>query len=320
MKQRCTILDDYQGAGLSAMNAQGFSECVTLGNFSKHIADKQELARQLAGVSIVVAIRERTQFDRELLELLPDLRLLITLGMANASIDMEAARTCGVTVCGTRGRGNPTVEMTWALILSLVRKVPEEVAAFRDGSAWQQTIGGDLHNKTLGLIGLGHVGAGVARVGLAFGMNVCAYTPSLNDKRAADVGVHRAETIQQLLREADIVSLHVKLNAKTHGLIDAKALSQMRRSAVLINTSRGPVIDENALVKALESGEIAGAALDVFDVEPVPLDHRFRKLDNLLATPHLGYVTMNNYHSHFADVDENIKAWLDGEPVRVLES
>jgi len=318
MTVRCVILDDFQGAGAAAMAKHAVDARFSVSHFDSHFDDKQALAAQLAGVAVIVAIRERTVFDRELLALLPDLRLLITLGMANASIDMDAAREFGITVCGTRGGGSPTVEMTWALILSALRRVPEEVTALRQGTGWQQTIGGDLFGKTLGLVGLGRVGAGVARVGLAFGMDVLAYTPSLDDARAAELGVRRAADLPQLLGESDIVSLHVKLNAATEGMIDAKALAQMRDDALLVNTSRGQVVDETALIEALKTGVIGGAALDVFDIEPLPGDHPFRKLDNLTATPHLGYVTRDNYRIHFADVDANIKAWLDQQPVRVL--
>ncbi|WEX09049.1 D-2-hydroxyacid dehydrogenase family protein [Chelativorans sp. AA-79] len=313
---RCVILDDYQGGVLAAGDWSSLEPAVEVEAICEHIAEPARLAERLQGAAILIAIRERTALSRDLLERLPDLKLLVTFGMSNAAIDLQAAEELGITVCGTTGAGEPTVEMTWALILSLLRNVPAEATAFARGGPWQQTVGTGLFGKTLGLVGLGRVGRGVARVGHAFGMNVLAYTPTLTTARAEEVGVTAAPHLDMLLQEADIVSLHLPLNDDTRGLIGKAEIARMKSTAYLINSSRGPIVDEQALIEALKARRIAGAALDVFNTEPLPKNHALRGLDNLVATPHLGYVTRENYARHAADAIDDIAAWINGKSVR----
>ncbi len=314
---RCVILDDYQTGARRSADWERLVPRVQVESFVEHIADKNELAKRLAGAQIAVAIRERTVFDRDLLSALPDLKLLVTFGMANASIDINAARENGITVCGTTGAGNPTVEMTWSLILALARQLTIENQSLRDDGTWQKTLGFDLFGKTLGLVGLGRVGTGVARVAVAFGMNVLAHTPTLTATRAAEAGVEPS-SFEDLLSGSDIVSIHAPLTPATHSLFDQQAFAMMRPGALLINTSRGPIVNEPALIEALQTGHLRGAALDVFDVEPLPARHPYRTTPNLLATPHLGYVTADNYAAHSAGAVEDIESWLQNSPIRVL--
>ena len=310
------VLDDYASVarGLGPWERlEGRAEVEFL---AEHLADEEALAARLAGFDVVVAMRERTAFPRSLLARLPVLRLLVTTGMANAAIDLEAARDHGVLVSGTAGRSAPTAELTWALILGLVRRLREEDAAVRAG-AWQQGVGGDLEGRRLGLLGLGRLGRRVAAIGRAFGMEVVAWSEHLRADDAAAVGVTRVER-DELLRTSDVVSVHLRLSDRTRGLLGARELGLMRPAALLVNTSRGPIVDEAALLQALHDGAIAGAGLDVFDVEPLPAEHPLRTAPRVLLTPHLGYVTEATFRLYFEEAVQDIEAFLHGAPVRLL--
>ena len=314
---RVAVLDDYQRVALDCADWSVLPAGVEVEVFQDHLADEQALARRLEPFEVVVAMRERTPFPRSLLERLPRLELLITTGRFNAAIDMEAVQELGVTLSGTGGLLYPTAELTWALILGLVRRLPREDAAIRAG-AWQVTLGEGLQGKVLGVIGLGNLGSQVAKVGQAFGMEVLAWSQRLDGERAAARGVE-AVTRDELLRRSDIVSIHYVLSERSRGLIGAEELALMKPTAYLVNTSRGPLVDEPALIAALEEERIAGAGLDVFDVEPLPPDHAFRRLDNVVVTPHIGYVTKETYAVFFREIVGDIQAYLDGAPVRVVE-
>ncbi len=314
---RVALLDDYQDVALSMADWKSLPAGTEVVVFKDHLAAEDALARRLADFDIVMALRERTPFPRTLLERLPKLKLLITAGMRNASIDMKAAAERGVTVCGTAGLPYPTAELAWGLILSLMRRIPAEDRATREGR-WQTSLGLGLNGKTLGVLGLGTLGSRAAKVGLAFEMDVLAWSQNLTAERAKEIGVTLVPK-DELLARSDIVSIHLVLGERTRGLIGARELGLMKRSAYLINTSRGPIVDEAALIRALGDGTIAGAGLDVFDEEPLPLDHAFRRLPNIVITPHLGYVTSETYRIFYGHAVEDIKAYLDGKPVRVLK-
>ncbi|MFF3016749.1 D-2-hydroxyacid dehydrogenase family protein [Streptomyces sp. NPDC057939] len=317
---RCTVLDDYQGAATtladwSAVAARGV-EVVT---FDDHLDDEDELAARLAGFDFVVTLRERVPFPASLLERLPRLKLLVASGMRNSVIDYEAAARTGLTVCGTASSSTPPVELTWALLLGLARGIAVEAAGLRSGEGpWQRTVGADLHGRRLGLLGLGKIGSRVARIGLAFGMEVSAWSANLTKERADELGVTLAGSLEELLADADFVSVHLALGDRTRGLIGAPELALMRPHAHLVNTSRSAIVDQDALLDALREGRIAGAALDVFDTEPLPAADPVRTAPNLLATPHLGYVTRANYATYYGEAVEDVLAFLDGSPVRVL--
>jgi phosphoglycerate dehydrogenase-like enzyme len=313
---RCAILDDYQNVALSMADWTIIGPEVDIVVFNRHFDDRAALVAALADFDIVVAMRERTVFDADLFEHLPRLRLLVTTGMRNASIDVAAAERHGVVLCGTGSVLGSTAQHTWALILALVRNIPEEVEEFRSGDDWQRRMSVDLTGKRLGLIGLGRLGTRVARVGIDFEMEVVAWSRSLTDERAAEVGATRMATLSELLRTSDIVSVHIPLNAHTRGLIGTPQLRLMKPTAYLVNTSRGPIVDEAALLAALDNEWIAGAGVDVFDVEPLPPDHPFRRRARLIATPHIGYVTDATYRVYYGDVVADIAAWLKGTPVR----
>jgi phosphoglycerate dehydrogenase-like enzyme len=312
---RVALLDDYQGVArdCAPWEQLGDAEIVA---FADHVADDDALVERLAGFDVVVAMRERTPLGRDRLQRLPDLRLLVTTGSANAAIDLPAAAELGILVCGTDGLAAPTAEHAWALILALARHVPAEDRAMRTGG-WQSTIGTDLEGRTLGVLGLGRLGSRVATVGQAFGMDVIAWSEHLVAVEAAARGV-RAVTFAQLLERADVLTIHTRLSDRTRGLVGAEELRAMRRSALLVNTSRGPIVDEAALVAALHAGEIGGAALDVFATEPLPADHPLRTAPNTVLTPHLGYVTTATYRVFYGGAVEAIAAWRAGAPVRVL--
>jgi D-3-phosphoglycerate dehydrogenase len=262
-------------------------------------------------------MRERTPFPRQVIEALPDLKLLITTGARNASIDMAACAERGIVVCGTSGFGNPTTGITFGLILELTRRIGWENARMKAGAPWQVTLGADIEGKTLGVVGLGRLGARVASVGKAFGMNVIAWSQNLTAEKCQEAGVGYVSK-DDLFRNSDVVTIHLQLSPRTRGLVNAADLGRMRETAYIINTSRGPIIDEPALLATLRAGGIAGAGLDVFDVEPLPIDHPFRSMDNVILTPHLGYVSQQNYAKYFPDIVEDIRGWLDGKPVRVV--
>jgi phosphoglycerate dehydrogenase-like enzyme len=314
----CAALDDYQDVTRRMGDWRRLAGKVELKAFTRHIDDRDELVAAIEDCAIVIAMRERTPFDRALLERLPNLKLLITTGMRNASIDLETAVARGVTVCGTEAWAGTTAELTWGLILGLMRFIPEEAANLRRGGPWQTTVGRDVRGRRLGVVGMGNLGTRVARVGRAFDTPVSAWSRSLTAEKAKALDVDYCAELDDLLRTSDIVTLHVTLNKDTRGMIDARRLALMKSDAVLINTSRGPLVDEAALIEALEMRKLAGAALDVYGEEPLPLDHPFRKLPTVLATPHLGYVTERTYQNYYKGVVEDIEAWLAGSPVRVL--
>jgi phosphoglycerate dehydrogenase-like enzyme len=264
-------------------------------------------------------MRERTPFPRKMIEALPDLKLLITTGARNNSFDIKACAERGVTVCGTGSVGSPTTGIAFGLMLELTRRIGFENARLKAGEAWQVTIGRDLEGLTLGILGLGRLGQRSATVGKAFGMNTIAWSQNLTAEKAQAAGAQLVSK-EDLFRKADIVTIHLVLSDRSRGLVGAKELGLMKKTSYLINTSRGPIVDEKSLIAALQAKSIAGAGLDVFDVEPLPLDHPFRKLDNVVITPHLGYVSEQNYRKYFPDIVEDIRAWLDGKPVRVIEA
>jgi len=276
------------------------------------------VARALAGFEIICAMRERTPFPRQLIEALPDLRLLVTTGMVNRAIDLEAAKARSVTVCGTPSFGNPTTGIAWGLILELTRRIGFENARLKGGALWQSVVGTDVEGLTLGVIGLGKLATRVAEVGKAFRMKVVAWSQNITPERAQAAGVEYAASKEDLLRQADIVSIHIPLTPKSRGLIGEKELGLMKPTGLLVNTSRGPIVEEAALLSALRANKIAGAGFDVYDVEPLPLEHPLRKLDNVVLTPHLGYASQQNYRAYFAGVVDDIRGFLDGKPVRVL--
>jgi phosphoglycerate dehydrogenase-like enzyme len=313
---RIAVLDDYQSVAATYADWSLLPEAAEVVAFHDHMRDDDAVVARLAPFDVVVAMRERTAFPRAVLERLPNLRLLVTTGARNASIDLHAATDHGITVCGTGAHPSGPVELTWALILAVARHVPQEDAAVRAG-AWQQTVGTDLAGATLGVIGLGRLGAKVAAVGQAFGMDVVAWSQNLTDERAREVGVRRVGK-DELLATADVVTVHLVLSDRTRGLIDRGDFARMKRSAYLINTSRGPIVDEAALIDALRDGTIAGAGLDVFDQEPLPADHPLRELRRAVLTPHLGYVTGKTYEVFYRDAVDDVVAFLAGEPVRVI--
>lgn len=308
---RIAVLDDYQGVALTSADWGDLDVDV----FREPIGD----LRVLADYEVVVAMRERTPFPRSVLERLPALRLLVTTGMRNASIDVPAAAERGITVCGTGALATPTVELTWALILGLARGVVAENTGLRAGTGpWQRTVGADLAGATLGVLGLGRIGARVATVGRAFGMDVVAWSQNLTAATTEPVGVRLAGSKAELLAAADVVTIHLVLSERTRGLLGAAELGRMRPDALLVNTSRAAIVDQDALVVALRDNVIGGAGLDVFDEEPLPAQHPFRALPNVLATPHLGYVTRGNYTRFYGEAVEDILAWRAGAPVRTL--
>jgi phosphoglycerate dehydrogenase-like enzyme len=314
---RVAILDDYQRAARRMADWSALPAGTDVTVFEDHLASADAVAERLRDFDVVIAMRERTPFPRALLERLTRLKLLVTTGMRNASIDVQAATDRGITVCGTAGLPYPTAELTWALILGLARRVPTEDRSTRDGR-WQVSVGVGLNGKTLGVLGLGTLGSRVARVGKAFEMTVLAWSQNLTAERAAEVGATLVAK-DELLARADVVTIHLVLGARSRGLIGARELALMKPSAYLVNTSRGPIVDEAALVAALRDGKIAGAGLDVFDEEPLPLDHPFRKLPNTVITPHLGYVTEEGYKIFYGHALEDVQAFLRGQPVRVLK-
>ncbi|OQR64724.1 hydroxyacid dehydrogenase [Streptomyces maremycinicus] len=320
MPFRCAVLDDFQNVAttLADWSAPASGEELEVVAFTGHIGDEDELAAALADFDCVVTLRERVPFPASLLDRLPRLRLLIASGMRNSVIDYPAARANGVTVCGTESSSTPPVELTWALLLGLARGLVQESTALREGGPWQSTVGADLHGRRLGLLGLGKIGSAVARVGLAFGMEVSAWSQNLTAERAAEVGVRRAASKERLLSESDFVSIHLALSDRTRRLLGPTELALLKPTAYLVNTSRAAIVDQDALLAALREGRIAGAGVDVFDVEPLPDDHPMRTAPRLLATPHLGYVSRANYERYYGQAVEAIRAYLAGTPVRAL--
>ncbi|NGX86601.1 D-2-hydroxyacid dehydrogenase family protein [Rahnella sp. Lac-M11] len=318
MPMQCLILDDYQNVALSLAGWQALAPQVECRALTEHISDEDQLVAQLQDAEIVVIMRERTPFSAALFARLPKLRLLITSGMRNASVDLAAARENGVTVCGTGSGSTAPVELTWALILGLARHLVTENNALRHNGPWQSTVGTGLSGKRLGLLGLGKIGQKVALIAQSFGMEVSAWSQNLTAERAAEHGVELAASKEALLKTSDVVSVHLVLSERTRGLLGAPELALMKPDALLINTSRAAIVDRPALLHALQTGQIAGAGLDVFETEPLPPGDPFRVLPNVLATPHLGYVSDGNYQAYFREAVEDIQAFLAGNPVRTL--
>jgi phosphoglycerate dehydrogenase-like enzyme len=316
---RAAILDDYQNVAMGFADWSPIAKDVEIKVFNKPFASQDEAIKALQGFAIVVGMRERTPFPRKMIEALPGLKLLITTGARNNSFDVKACAERGIAVCGTGSVGSPTTGIAFGLILELTRRIGFENARLRAGEAWQVTIGRDLEGLTLGILGLGRLGQRSATVGKAFGMNTIAWSQNLTAEKAEAGGAHLVSK-EDLFRKADIVTIHLVLSDRSRGLVGAQELGLMKKTSYLINTSRGPIVDEKSLIAALQAKSIAGAGLDVFDVEPLPLDHPFRKLDNVVTTPHLGYVSEQNYRKYFPDIVEDIRAWLDGKPVRVIEA
>lgn len=315
---RCAILDDYQSVALGLVDWEVLADRVEVECFSRHFDSEDDLIDAVKDYEIVVLMRERTPFTASVFHALPNLKLVVTSGMKNSAIDLSAAGD--VVVCGTGGTLAPAVEMTWALILGAARHLVVEAGSIRSGGAWQSTLGMDLRGASLGIMGLGNVGKQVASIGLAFGMGVQAWSPNLTAARAESAGVHLARSKKELLESSDVVTIHLKLGPTTQRLITAEDFASMKPSAYLINTARGPIVDELALIDALERRVIAGAGIDVYDQEPLPFDHPLRRSPNLLATPHIGYVTTGNYRRYFKDAIEDIQAFLDGVPRRVVSA
>jgi phosphoglycerate dehydrogenase-like enzyme len=318
MRFRCAVLDDFQNVASTCADWSTLSDRVEVVSFAEHFATEDELAAALADFDFVVTLRERVPFPDSLLNRLPRLKLLIASGMRNSVIDYAAAKAGGVTVCGTQSSSTPPVELTWALLLGLARGIVQENNALRDGGPWQSTVGADLHGRTLGLLGLGKIGSRVAQVGLAFGMEVTAWSQHLTKERADEAGVEIASSKEELLASSDFISVHLALSDRTRGLLGAAELALLKPTTYLINTSRAAIVDQDALLAALHEGRIAGAGVDVFDVEPLPADHPMRTAPRLLATPHLGYVSRANYARYYGQAVEDIQAYLTGDPVRVL--
>lgn len=317
MTTRVAVLDDYQGVAEADPHWRDLPAGVEPAFFRDHLRDEDAVAERLAPFQVVVAMRERTPFPASLLARLPNLRLLVTTGMRNRSIDLAAARERGIVVSGTEGTARrSTAELTWGLILAVTRHIPAEARAVREGR-WQTTVGTELAGKRLGLLGLGRIGTQMAGIARAFEMEVVAWSQNLTTDAAAAAGATRLEKAE-LLATSDIVSIHLVLSDRTRGLIGAPELASMRPTAYLVNTSRGPIIEEAALVDALRRGIIAGAALDVFTEEPLPLDHPLRRLPKAVITPHLGYVTQETYAEFFAGIVDAITRWMAGRPVRQL--
>jgi phosphoglycerate dehydrogenase-like enzyme len=306
---KVAILDDYQDVALRLADWSAVARRAEITVFNDHIADPAALVERLRPFDAVCVMRERTPLSRDILEQLPRLKLIASTGPRNASIDMQAAAERGILVTATGYEATPTIELTWALILASARHLPREAGAIREGG-WQTSIGANLRGKYLGALGLGNIGKEVARIGLAFGMTVIAWSQNLTAEIANAAGATLVDK-HALFRQADIVTIHLVLSRRTTGLVGAAELALMKPTARLINTSRGPIVDQAALIEALQARRIAGAALDVFDVEPLPADHPFRTLDNVLATPHVGYVTEELYRTFYGDAAAGIAAWLE---------
>lgn len=311
------ILDDYQNVALKLADWSRLQGRAHITVFNDHISDPAALVERLQPFEVISVMRERTPLPRSIIEQLPNLKLIASNARRNASIDIAAAKDRGIIVCGTGYSSTGALELTWALIHALMRNLPAEHTSVRSGS-WQLSVGDDLNGKTLGIVGLGNIGSRVAKVAHALEMSVIAWSQNLTRERAEEQGARRVAK-EELFREADIVTVHLVLSKRTIGIIGVTELELMKPSAYLINTSRGPLITEAALVAALKNHKIAGAGLDVYDIEPLPLDHPFRAIENVITTPHIGYVTKHTYETFYGHTVENILAWLDGQPIRVME-
>jgi phosphoglycerate dehydrogenase-like enzyme len=314
---RCAILDDYINLALRVADWSKVSDRADITVFNEPFASTEAAAAALGDFEIICAMRERTPFPRALFAALPKLKLLITSGMRNAAIDMEAAKDRQVTLCGTQWGRDPTAPLTIGLILELTRNIGRENTRMHAGEPLQKFVGMEIEGRTLGVVGLGKLGAKVSGLAKAFGMNVIAWSPNLTAERCKEVGVNYA-TKEELFSTADIVTIHVVLSQRSRGLVGREDLARMKPTSYLVNTARGPIVNENALLETLSERKIAGAAVDVFSVEPLPVSHPFRKLDNIVLTPHLGYVTEEGFRSHYSQMVEGIDAWLKGETLRRL--
>jgi phosphoglycerate dehydrogenase-like enzyme len=306
---KVAVLDDYQNVALTMADWSAVAKRAQIDVFNDHLADLDAVAARLKPYDVLAVMRERTPLRRELIERLPNLKMIASNAPRNASIDMAAAAERGITVTHSSYSATPTVELTWALILAGARHIVAEAAALRRGE-WQHTIGDDLAEKTLGIVGLGSIGTRVAKVAQAFGMNVIAWSQNLTEERAAAAGT-KLVSKEELFRQSDVITIHLVLSDRTRDLVGAPELALMRPTARLVNTSRGPIVVEAALIEALTAGKIAGAAIDVYDVEPLPVSHPYRKIQRLLATPHIGYVSRGLYERFYRDMAANIAAWLE---------
>ena len=313
---RVAILDDWLDVARSLASWDELAELEELAVFTEHVPNEARVAELLESFDVVSIMRERTPFPRSLLERLPNLRLLVTTGGHNSSVDLEAAAELGILVSGTTGIKTDTPELAWGLVLALARDLPVQDRSLREGR-WQTGLGTSLAGKRLGLLGLGYIGGEMARFGQAFGMSVAAWSPNLTRERASEVGVDRVSK-EELLRTSDVVSIHLRLGARSRGLLGPAELNMMRPTALLINTSRGPIVDEVALIDALRRGVIGGAALDVFDEEPLPADHPLMELSNTVLTPHLGYSTREGFARYYQETVAAIAAFQAGAPIRVV--
>jgi len=318
-KHRCAVLDDYQDVAFKMADWSMLANEVDFTLFNRPLGGPDAIVRALQGFSMIVLTRERTAFPRALIEALPDVRLIVSTGERNPTLDVAAARERGIVVCGTPVIGRPTVTIAIGLMLELTRRIGYESERLKAGAFWQSTIGPDIEGKTLGVVGLGKLGIRVAKIAKAMGMKVIAWSQNLTPERCREADVDFAGSKAELLKQSDIITLHLVLGPRTRGMIGAKEFALMKPTAYLVNTSRGPLIDEAALLEALRNRRIAGAGLDVYDVEPLPVDHPLRKLDNVVLSPHLGYVTQENFRGSYGGVVEDIRAFLDGKPIRLLQ-
>jgi phosphoglycerate dehydrogenase-like enzyme len=316
MTMRIAILDDYQNIALSSGDWSSLGKDAEIVSFTDHLSDEDEIAERLMDFEIVCAMRERTPFTKSLLAKLPNLKLLISSGMRNRGIDAQAAKAQGVVVCGTPSVGKPTADLAWGLIIGLARQIPQEDRNVRAGG-WQRTVGMSLEGRTLGIAGLGNLGGRMATIAKAFGMDVVAWSQNLTQERCDELGVEKVSK-EDLLKRSDFITVHLILSDRSRGLFGADELALMKPTAYMVNTARGPIIDEEALAAALENGTIAGAGIDVFSVEPLAAGHPFRRLENLIVTPHLGYVSDQNYVAYFGGYVEAIAAFVAGEPKNLL--
>ena len=316
MSIQIAVLDDWQNVASDVVDWSTLGSVGMVHFLHDYPADTATMIERLKGFEVICLMRERSTFDKALLQGLPQLKLLVTGGMRNAAIDLPAAKALGIQVCGTDSYKHAAPELTWALIMASTRNLLAEANSLRAGG-WQVGLGGDLHGKTLGILGLGSIGQKVARFAQVFGMRVIAWSENLTPERAAESGVSWVSK-RELFEQADILTIHLVLSERSRGLVDAQALGWMKPTARLVNTARGPIVDEQALVQALRSGRLAGAALDVYAQEPLPADHPFRHLPNLLATPHVGYVSEQNYRQFYQQMIEDIQAWAKGVPIRGL--
>lgn len=314
--RKLAIIDDYEELALQLGEWDSLPEAIQTDVFNDHLSDESAIADRLLPYEMLVIMRERTLFSRSLIERLSNLKLLVTTGPRNQSIDLAACSEKGIVVCGTESKKSAPAEHTWALILALLKSIPQADHATRMGR-WGGAVTRELDGKTLGILGLGRLGTKVAQVGLAFGMKVIAWSQNLTDSRASEVGALQVEK-DELLTESDIISIHLVLSDRTRGLVGAREIGLMKPTAYIVNTSRGPIIEERALIEALQAEKIAGAGIDVFDTEPLPPDHPFLTLANTVITPHIGYVSRENFQTFFKQASEDVAAWLNGQPIRVL--